>query len=462
MKEFGFMYDEGLRIGLIPSEKVRRNQPGLYEAYNVRVEKEGIAAYIPIVDPFTHSLTFGDWPFPQLFYTKRGIVLAGQTALYSVNSSTFALTSLITGQQAGNLWTLADYDTYQIWTNGVVVVYRDVVSGTYGSESLMTHVIESVCDYNGQVIAGNLGTDKKNWVAWSEIGNVVITNLLSVIGVGNTKGYMPMAFPGAIYQVKKLGKGVMVYGADGIAYLPATHTTFGRVDMFEFGIGGKGWIGGNDKIHLFIDTYGFVHTIDSTLKHITLGYSNYINDMDNDIVVTYDALKNDFYISDGHIGFILTSTDSDSMSMTASGFKSSNHVGLSEIFQCVSGLFRIGGNLYGYSFDGLDLSAYITTNTFNMQTRGIKTIQSVESSINSISAQGAIDYIFASNESYVRSTLKNINKQGTFMPMISGTDFRVHIKVADYTDFFVDMLSIKYKMSDKRNIRGAYGEPKNL
>ena len=460
MREFSFIYEEGLIVGLIPSEKVRRNMPGLIEAYNVRVEKEGIAPYTPITNPFVGVPGGTAWPYPQVFYTKRGIMVATETAIYSVDDS-YILTPVISGVTAGNIWTLADYDSYQVWTNGTVTVIRDVSLALYGSVG-MTHTIESVCDYNGQLVAGGLGTGKENWVAWSDIGSATLTTLLSDIDNKNTKGFMPMDFRGDIYQVKKLGKGVMVYGANGIGYIHPAQTTFGKMALFPFGIGGKGWVGGDENKHLFIDLYGYVHIIDASLKHTLLGYSNYINTLVGDIVVTFDPITNDFYISDGTLSYLLTITESDTMSLSAGGFKSGEHKGLSEVFQCPSGITRVGGLLIGYTYDNADRSAYITTNSFDIQTRSIKTIQTVEASVGSTSVQGAIDYIYRPEQAFTRSTLKTLSSSGIFTPMVSGVDLRVHIEVADYTDFFLDSLTIRYKMSDKRTIRGPYAEPKNL
>jgi hypothetical protein len=446
LKEFSFAYNEGLALGLIPSDKIKRGTPGLVEAYNCKITKEGPSEYEAITNPFT-GLPEVTWPFPQTFNTKDGIYIATQTAIYKANSS-YVVTSMISGLTAGNLWEMADYTQYQVWTNGYVVVIRDAETGVFAQYPI-DHTIESVCDFNGQLFAGGLGDGKENLVAWSNIGKIYIDKLLSNEDISNTSGYMPMHFSGSVYRVMKLGKKVMVYGSNGIgALLPdakpyKTTTAIGREDIFNFGIAGKGCVAGNDKMHMFIDNYGYVHLIDKDLKHNVLGYAPYIANFTDEIVITFDELKNEFYISDGVICYMFSA-------------------GMSQVFQCPSGLIRQGSVLYGVTYDSSDVSAYITTNCFDMNTRSIKTIQTVEASITGTTPQGAIDYRYKHGEDFTRGMVKNLSRHGVFTPMISGVDLRVHIKSPTYVDFSVDQLIIRFKMSDKRSIRGPYAEQPNL
>lgn len=446
MKEYSFAYSEGLALGLIPSDKIKRGTPGLVEAYNVKITKEGPDEYEAITNPFV-GLPTVTWPFPQIFNTKDGIYIATQTAIYKANSA-YIVESMISGLTAGNLWEMADYTQYQVWTNGYVVVVRDAETGLF-SQYPIDHTIESVCDYNGQLFAGGLGDDKENFVAWSNIGKVYLDQLLSRTDRSNTSGYMPMHFSGSVYRVKKLGENIVAYGTNGIgAIVPGskpykTMTAFGRKDLFNFGIAGKGCVGGNDKFHMFIDNYGYIHMMDKDLKHSVIGYAPYIANFADDIVILFDELKNDFYISDGSICYLFSA-------------------GMSQIFQCPSGIVRQGSVLYGVTYDNSDVSAYITTNSFDIHTRSIKTVQTVEAGITGVTPQGAVDYRYKHSEAFTRGMLKNISRHGVFTPMISGVDLRVHISSPSYIGFSVDELIIRYKMSDKRSIRGPYAEQSNL
>jgi hypothetical protein len=419
--------------------------PGLVEAFNCRIGKDGIEEYELLTNPFT-GLPTVTFPFPQVFKTKDGIYIATQTAIYRANSS-YVVTSMISGLPSGSTWEMADYTPYQVWTNGTVVVIRDAESGTF-SKYPIDHTIESVCDFNGQMFAGGLGGDRGNWVAWSNIGRIYLDQLISREDRTNTSGYMPMDFSGDIYHVKKLGKKVMAYGSNGIgAFLPdakayKTSPMIGREDTFNFGIAGKGCVGGNDKVHLFLDNRMRLHLTDGT-NHKELGYKNYMELLTgNSINILYDEVDNLFFISDGTTTFMYSA-------------------GMSEIFQAPSGIVRQGSTLYGVTYDGADQSAYITTNTVDMRTRSIKTIQTIECAMTGTTPQGAIDYRYKHSEAFTRSMIKNMSRHGVFTPMVSGVDLRVFITSPTYVDFTIDELAVRFKMSDKRTIRGPYAEQPN-
>ena len=446
MREDSFTIDKSFAMGLIPDEKIKRNAPGLIEAYNCKITKNGIDSYTLITNPFT-GLEACVWPYPQIFNTIDGIYLATSTTIYKANSS-YVCTPLCTAP-AGNLWEMADFIVYQVWTNGVVVVVRDAETGVFAVYPI-DHTIETLCNYNGQLICGNFGLDKDNWVAWSQIGKVDLDNLLTKEDRSNTSGSMPMFFRGDIHRVKQLGEKIIVYGARGIGAIKPgsakpykTSAFYGREDLFNFGIAGKGCVAGDENLHVFIDNYGYLHTLDKAGKHTELGYSNYIANLENEIVITYDNLKGEYYIADGLRSYLFSG-------------------GLSEVFQSPSGLVREGSVLYGNTYNGLDTSAYITTNSFNNFTDSIKTAQTVESMITGTGLQGAMDYKFQPNENFTRGMIKDLSRHGAFTPMISGVDLRLHLRASTYVGFTIDSAIVRFKLSDKRTIRGPYAQSTDL
>lgn len=447
MREDSFTIDKSFIVGLVPDDKFKRNAGGLVEAYNCKAGKDGIEEYESITNPFV-GLPTVVWPYPQVFKTWNGIYVATQTAIYKADSS-YVCTSLISGLPTGNLWELADFMVFQVWTNGTCTVVRDAETGEF-SVYPMEFPIETVCNYNGQLIAANFGLDKENWVAWGGIGKLDLDNLLSNEDRSNITGFMPMGFPGEIYKVKKLGDKIIVYGAQGICAIKPgsvrpykTMAQFGREDIFNFGIAGKYCAAGNDNLHVFIDNQGYFHAMDATGKHNKLGYKNFISNLENEIVITFDELKGEYYISDGERCYLFSA-------------------GMTEVYQSPSGIVRQGSALYGVTYDNSDESAYITTNSLNMMTDSIKTVQTVEAMMTGTNLQGAIDYRFKPSESFARGMIKNLSRHGTFVPMISGVDLRLHLKASTYVDFSIDTAIIRFKLSDKRTIRGPYAQPTDL
>lgn len=449
MREFSFPLDDSLKVGLIPTDKVRRNTPGLLECYNLVSKKEGLLEYTPIVNPYSYSCI---WPYLQLFNTKEGVYAADAASIYEIDSGNnfVLLGSMLT---RGNLWSMADFYTYQVWVNGNGCAVLDPATGTITGQTL-THIIESVCNYKGQLIAGGFGGDQSNWVAWSGIGKTYLTELLNKEDISNVTGQMPVGWFGDVYVVKRLGEYVMVYGSGGVSALrpiSSPVTGFGLRVMLEYGIASKGCIGGDEHKHLFIDNEGALWSAIENVEYRTvqlsrLGYKQFMANLTAaDIVISYDPIDQAFYISDGVRTYMLSD-------------------GMSEVYQLPSGIVRVGGNLYGYLHDtgAADKSAYITTNTFDCSLRAIKTISAIESGYTGTGAQMALDYAYQTGEALTRSTLKNINKHGVVTPIVSGVDFRSHMTIASHIGFEIDSMLVRFKVSDKRAIRGTYGAQQSL
>lgn len=446
MKEFSFPYNEGLHVGLIATDKLKRNVPGLLECYNIKVDESGLVPYTTITDPFSGFPTYA-WPYPQLFDTTIGIIGATETRIHEVDSG-YNASSVITGLSTGNLWQLADFYDYQVLVNGATCVIRDTTTGVYSVQAL-SHVVESVCNYKGQLIAGGFGGDQSNWVAWSGIGKTYLTELLDKQDQTNITGQMPVGWLGDIYCVKRLGDYVMVYGSGGVSALrpiSSPVTGFGLRIMLNHGIAGKGCIGGDEHRHIFVDTEGYLYSAVENVEFKTvevkkLGYKNFITNLGAaDIVINYDKLEKDFYISDGEQTYLFST-------------------GLSEIYQLPSGLVRVGAGLYGAMHEAVDAdtSAYFTTNSFDMSLRANKMLSTLEVGCTGSGMQAAIYYCFNTLGTFTKSTLKDLNAKGVVTPLISGVDFKVHVTAPLYSAFEVDSLLIRWKLNDKTAIRGAYG-----
>ena len=451
MKEFNFPYNEGLHVGLLPNDRFRRNIPGLLECYNMKVDESGLVPYVAIIDPLTGAPTYS-WPYPQLFDTTIGIFAASETGIYEADSG-YNLTAKITSLPVGDIWHMADFYDYQVWVNGATCVVRDTTTGVFSVETL-THIVESVCNYKGQLIAGGFGGDKGNWVAWSGIGKTYLTELLDKEDQTNITGQMPVGWFGDVYCVKRLGEYVMVYGSGGVSALrpiSSPVTGFGLRVMLQHGIAGKGCIGGDKHRHIFVDTEGYLWSATENIEFRTvelkkLGYKNFMTNLGAaDIVINYDKLEKEFYISDGVRTYLLST-------------------GLSEIYQLPSGIVRVGSGLYGALHEAVDAdtSAFFTTNSFDMNLRAIKMISVLEIGCTGSGMQAGVDYCYNTLGSYTRSTLKDVNAKGVVSPVVSGVDFKVHVTAPLFSAFEVDSLLIRWKLNDKTAIRGTYGNQGNM
>jgi hypothetical protein len=444
MREFSATLDKHFSTGLRPYDRVPRNTPGLVECYNVKVGPTGIEPYTPLpsllVDPPAFS-----WPYLQLFKTKQGLMVAGETNLYEVNSW-YQLSSVLSFASTG-IWTLADFQDYQVWANGDTIIERDPTTGVY-AETNPGYTAQAVCNFRGQLIAAGFDSYPDR-IAWGPIGSVELSTVLSISTADarkNTSGFRDMPFLGEIYQVKELSKpdslgrnpgAIIVYGSGGVAALFATETTFGFKVLNQIGIPCKGAVGGDEKQHIFIDRNGYLYSVSEAIKVELLGYKEFLYPMiSNEIMISYDEAPRQYYISDGTDTYLY-------------------YNGLSKIFQTPTSIANWGSNLVAVLSNAGATHAQIVTDTIDFQNRGIKQVMMAEVGTSKVdNVRVSMDYLYTNGQAFRTSTAKLINKSGIVAPMIAANDLRFRIRADSYTDFSLDYAILRAKQVDKRSIRG--------
>lgn len=131
-------------------------------------------------------------------------------------------------------------------------------------------------------------------------------------------GFFPMPWAGPIACVKGLGEGFVVYGREdtttykrgGVTGCYPVDTRVGRRDIQDLSSGvsiaSRGAVGGNEKKHLMIDESGFAWLIGSDFKAIPLDYEEFFENLVvDDIVISHDEHRDEFYIADGVEGWLL-------------------------------------------------------------------------------------------------------------------------------------------------------------
>uniref|UniRef100_A0A6M3JB42 Uncharacterized protein n=1 Tax=viral metagenome TaxID=1070528 RepID=A0A6M3JB42_9ZZZZ len=437
MKEFSTTFKEGLVKGLRSDERNPRNSEALVECYNLKPTEVGLIAYEPIANPLTG--VSADWPFPQLFLGQDVRVLATATALYEL--STWTLGTAKATVTETNRWDFIDFGSYLILTNGLKLCIRDY-AGTWSTNDYTSTIprFATGCNFNGQIVAGNV---KSTWhgcgtgsLIWSRIGSVDCTP-----GGDNEAGFRNTPWEGDVLRVKKLGKGIVVYCENGIGVLSPYQQTFGWDSLIEVGIPAMSAIGGNENIHVFVDTDGNLWRIKKDFSIQKLGYREYMNLMTAaDIVVEHNPVLREFHISDDSYGFILTEK------------------GLGKCYQEVTTVAVDNGTSYGVFHDQSDAQARIITDTLDFGLRGLKTLQTVEvggyhsSGTVSAYAQWRVDKTAA----LTTSPTVLVNPDGVSTLVVTADEFRVGLTYTSYSGVEVDYMNFKLKLSDKRYVRGKY------
>lgn len=443
MKEFNFTLGPDSINGLRKHHSNPRNSGSLIQCLNVEASEGGLIPITLVTNPTTVIVS---WPFPQLFIGGDYSLLCQKDIIYKVNAD-WSLTELldlsgISGAWEDRTWHLANFGVYFLLTNGYVIAYYDIKTETflyYSTDQSHMPLFKTVCNFRGQAIAGNISESWYNcgdsFVIWSRIGSAdFLPNEM------NTSGFMPMPWEDEIYKVLPLHEGVIVYGNRGIGVLLPKDITFGLRQIASYGIMNREAVDGDLNNHVFIDSSGFLRRIKSDFTIEKLGYQEFFEDMaDDDPIVTHEGLNNHFYISEGTNSFLLT-----------------DH-GLSNHSQALTNVAFVQGGLVG-TFTDLSLSTFqLVTDIFDMKIRGFKTITTIEFGLDSDEdCYIAVDWRVDKKSDWTRTGFVIVNNQGITSIPCSGAEFRLVIKSDSYVGINLDYINVRFKVTDKRAIRGVY------
>jgi hypothetical protein len=324
----------------------------------------------------------------------------------------------------------------------------------------------SCCNFKGQPILGGIISTDKQWtqlgscsVVWGAVGQWEFRP-----NVNRTAGYIKMPWSdwdeGLVHKVTRLGNNVMVYGNGGRAALkPYTQnlaTGFGLVDEVN-GTGiNKGFhMAGDSQLHGFVDTNNEFWVVESGPKFTKMGYKEWFTDLldeNKDIgvgtpmIVSYDPSNRRFYIGGYSSAYVLTEW------------------GLYSTHQSITGVGNYRGNvLCGFFKDLGDYEGRFQIADIDFKQRGLKTVEHVElgvdySPVGSERLSVGVDTKYSHSEEVREGNWVRMNKEGVGYLGKTAVDFRVKVKVGDYRDGDpkFDSLKVRFKMVDKRSIRGMY------
>lgn len=435
MREFESVFEEGLRKGLRRDEFSPAGDQQLIECRNLRPRSIGLMPLNTITNPFAAVVA---WPFPQVLVGRNFKLLATSTEIYTC-SALWAVTLVLGSITAGTCcWDWADFGDFLLLTNGSKMVKRTGDTGVWSSFASVTAIpgMKTICNFRGQAIGGNITTTwhdcGSNYIVWSDIGSASFTPELK-----NEAGYTMMPFSGAVLRVLPLGDSVIVYGENGIVVLKPAQQYFAMAELLPVGIPSKGAVGGSDHGHVFVDYNGEVWKLGRDLKPQKLGYQEYTTLMDaSKIMVSYNGGDDEYYISDGVYGYLLTPW------------------GLCQTYQLVTSIAFVGGQLVGVTKSDGVTTRQVVTDVMDFGIRSFKTVTALEFGARGASAvYGAVDWRSALSGSFARSTWLTVNPTGFVTPIVTANDFRLCIKSA--ADIELRYIIARVKNVDRRAMRGV-------
>lgn len=515
MREFSFRLEKELETGLRRDYRAKKNHVGLIDCMGLKPIKDlGLTPYESIVCPFSSATltTAGvtiSFPFPQLFRGKSVTLLCTATKVFEVDESSWSLTQLTIYDAydeaktknitSGGVWHFMDFGASWFLFNGNCSVFKtnrrglfDVTDKVYVQDTM---TVQTGCAHRGRAItagfSGNFWSEdwKSYWgnklldlpkrfsdnismdsnvVMWSTIGggdtlfwlffdyamsgalesddahSLETKQFLMDILRRNEWGFMPMPWQGTIECVKSLGNNVAIYGSGGIDVLVQVaepFPTFGLRHISDMQIADRGAVGGDEGRHIFLDNSGTLWSLSADLRLQQLGYKEFMSTMtDGDIIITHNPQDDEYSVSSDTKCYILTSA------------------GLGGCNQLITSQSYNEGELIGvYDDSVVDIEGRLRTDEFDMGLRSVKQITAVEVGFRGDTTLSVGVYSkFNKGGSYIFSGYIPANLEGVAYPLASGVDFELAIKGANYTKTNVSYIVVRYKVSDKRSIRGYY------
>jgi hypothetical protein len=258
-----------------------------------------------------------------------------------------------------------------------------------------------------------------------------------------TVGYMPMPFQGDIWQVRRLGEYVAVYGSDGVALLKTIDSVpvgFGLKEVLaHLGLISASACAGSILHQLFVRSDGMLCMIQAdmlkphTFKYSEVGYQDQLKNL-SDIKVSYDESLNEWYISSSTTNFIYTGG------------------GLSTTHMCMDTCQYYNGTLYGIYTSVGSTSCYVKLSELDMGARADKAITSLEVACDGVWS-AVVDWRRTTSASFVASPAFPLNPMGAVKAKVSGSDFKIKL-TSTSTTAQLDMMTVRWNYQGKQFIRG--------
>jgi hypothetical protein len=301
----------------------------------------------------------------------------------------------------------------------------EIVLTLYGephfAEVVNSQTIGINCTLRGSIVLEN---PKINWVKWSNIGSLDFT-----IGKDNVAGERPMPWRGWVYEIKKLGNRVIVYGQYGVSSLNPSGVYWGLDEVTSIGVKCKGAICGGNRIHLYIDKQDrLCKFLDGGGLEI-LGYSEFLSSMSEFTRMFFDEINGVVYICDNIYGYVYDI--------------GTNSFGTGPVN--ITGLYTRNGTVYATSF-GSAISTpvfSICSDIYDFGNRKYKTISTIEIGTDlTTGLYAAVDYRVDKATDFTTSSWSTVNPDGVAVVPCFGVEFRVRVKTLIYEDFEIDYLRI--------------------
>jgi hypothetical protein len=383
-----------------------RNVPFLVNCRNRRPNPNGLHGFYAVTSPETALPEAASWPFPQYFLGRTAMLGCFGTAIYYVGSLTPIDTiNPDTGASApitaGYDWHFVDLGDTWLLLNGACCVWKTAASENVYVSDAVTITTGTAHKEGRAFLAGfdaddtfarvdwpaywaaNAGTAtvptdglESNHVWYSSVFAPDLLWLLDSYILDYAKDLMwrdeahvaSMPFQGQVWGTVEFGSGVLAYGEGGIIlweprddgrYVPRRFAGLPDGVGITPGANTRTHYVGDRSVQYFVDGEDELWRLTPDMQAVRIGYSEFISTLErDDLLLAYDPLHQDLYISDG----------ADAL-MLAGG------VAMCRPPWGVSTLVRHGSTLYGVKFaTASPTAATIETSTFTTESGFVETL----------------------------------------------------------------------------------------
>jgi hypothetical protein len=399
-----------------------------------------------------------------------GWLASGATGVY-----TWTATSTISFRYAEDYLTPSDVT--------ITTAIRDAT--TYSQAYTATHWLSTWgppvtgCIYNGQILLGGSAhsgevtfPSDSRIIRWSEIGafrflGATANPMKNEAGFTYTREHTDET----VMCILPLKNAVVVYSTMSILLLtPMTQPAVGYgVDEFLIGVGilNPLAVAGNRNSHLFVDREGHLRHIGmgqygKGYEHKDLGYSHIFGPMQDGfsmttgkglIAIVHNPDEDEYYISNGERSFVYKGEALTEIGAAITSYANIRTTFLSnELFEgfqekYLGGITQLLNSEY----------AYLETDVLDFGVSAIKTIQQVELGASfgaDASAQVMIKYRYNRSDKFRETEWRRCSPNGVCTPIVSGTDFKVCIRISPTDGLIINNMTIEWKTTDRSSIRG--------
>jgi hypothetical protein len=458
VKEFETEFRDGI-LRALRREQYARDREALLEAFNVESLPNRLVAFVALTHPFSASEAAVDWPFPQLCIGQDVMLLGTRTKVYEV-SGTWTLIARATVTEY-DTWHIADFGDYMLLTNGETVLARSPATGLLSAQTGSTSfpLFRTVCNFKGQIIAGNI---QGAWngcgagsVAWSRIGSANFT-----IDKENVAGFLHLPRPCTVFKVLPLDTGVVVYtnrGVWGLRPVSEPAVGFALINISDHECAGRDAAAGDGKGHVFLDSLGDLWAIGTDMKAEYLGYKEFLTSIKDDPILSFDSVNARFFCCTDDDSYVLRLHEGrDSRAITAT---ERVNFGLTEVRQIVTSVAFLNGVALGTASNlsgSTDGEFRLMTDIMDFGQRSQKTIQTIELGGESTAdLYVAADWRMDKTAAWTSTGWVRTNPQGVAALPVAGVEFRFKVKSSSFSGVSLDYMLLKFKMTDRRSIRGV-------